>query len=176
MAIRGEKLSQVPVPAKSTHVTILDSQGDDLERIRDLLSKIHYFAAGQRFQNSGLSPAFQINGEIGTLLEYSFEIQKFDACHTKSICPVYGLDDLRQSIIKTVRFSLHQMESISMSDIKPPRGALLWGPPGTGKTMLVKNIARDMDLNLFVIDGAELSGKYYGEREASVYRKIHIYL
>eukprot|EP01083_Nonionella_stella_P170184 578640_1 len=48
------------------------------------------------------------------------------------------------------------------------RGCLLWGPPGTGKTMLAKAIATKCGTNFIYIRGPELLSKYHGESEQNI--------
>lgn len=52
--------------------------------------------------------------------------------------------------------------------LKPPRGILLHGPPGTGKTHLARLIAQSTASSLLVINGPELSSAYHGETEAKL--------
>lgn len=64
-------------------------------------------------------------------------------------------------------------------NIRPPRGVLLWGPPGTGKTCLARGAAAEVGVPLFVINGPDVVSEFYGESEASLqgswlaYRKHH---
>jgi AAA family ATPase len=53
-----------------------------------------------------------------------------------------------------------------MADLKPPRGILLHGPPGTGKTHLARAIASSTGSAVLVINGPELSSAYHGETES----------
>lgn len=52
--------------------------------------------------------------------------------------------------------------------LKPPRGILLHGPPGTGKTHLARAIASSTNSNVLVINGPELSSAYHGETESKL--------
>jgi len=55
-----------------------------------------------------------------------------------------------------------------MADLKPPRGILLHGPPGTGKTHLARAIAASTGSAVLVINGPELSSAYHGETESKL--------
>ena len=60
--------------------------------------------------------------------------------------------------------------------LKPPRGILLHGPPGTGKTHLAHAIASSTKSSVLVINGPELSSAYHGETESKlrdVFREAH---
>ncbi|GLC74667.1 hypothetical protein PLESTF_001542800 [Pleodorina starrii] len=52
--------------------------------------------------------------------------------------------------------------------IRPPRGVLLYGPPGSGKTVLARAAAADAGATVFLINGPDVVSEYYGESEASV--------
>ena len=55
-----------------------------------------------------------------------------------------------------------------MKGLKPPRGILLHGPPGTGKTHLARAIASSTHSSVLVINGPELSSAYHGETESKL--------
>lgn len=60
--------------------------------------------------------------------------------------------------------------------MKPPRGILLHGPPGTGKTHLARAIASSIQSSVLVINGPELSSAYHGETESKlrdVFKEAH---
>lgn len=52
--------------------------------------------------------------------------------------------------------------------IQPPKGVLLYGPPGCSKTMIAKALANESGLNFLAIKGPELMNKYVGESERAV--------
>lgn len=55
-----------------------------------------------------------------------------------------------------------------MTGLKPPRGILLHGPPGTGKTHLARAIAASTNSSVIIINGPELSSAYHGETESKL--------
>jgi len=81
------------------------------------------------------------------------------------------LEEAKQEIKEAVEWPLEYPESFKNMGIKPPRGILLYGPPGCGKTMLVKAAANESDANFISIKGPELLSKWVGESEKGV-RKI----
>lgn len=52
--------------------------------------------------------------------------------------------------------------------VRPPRGVLLWGPPGTGKTGLARAVAADAGARLFVLNGPDVVSEFYGASEAGL--------
>ena len=81
---------------------------------------------------------------------------------------VGGLEGAKQELIEAVEWPLRYPELFAAVNIKPPRGILLFGPPGTGKTMLAKAIASESEANFISIKGPELLSKYVGESERAI--------
>ncbi|HUV83114.1 MAG TPA: CDC48 family AAA ATPase [archaeon] len=78
------------------------------------------------------------------------------------------LGGIKQAIIKVremIELPLKHPELFDRLGIDPPRGILLHGPPGTGKTMLAKAVINESNANFFTINGPEIMSKYYGESE-----------
>lgn len=74
-----------------------------------------------------------------------------------------GLDLQKQEIREAVELPLTHPELYRQIGIEPPRGVLLFGPPGTGKTMLVKAVAHHSTAAFIRINGSEFVQKYLGE-------------
>jgi transitional endoplasmic reticulum ATPase len=88
--------------------------------------------------------------------------------------PAMSLDDVgdmaetKQALTETVLWPLAHPDSFARLGIQPPRGVLLYGPPGCGKTYLVRALAGTGQLNVIVIKGAELLSMWVGESERGV--------
>lgn len=76
---------------------------------------------------------------------------------------VGGLDIQKQEIREAVELPMTHPELYRQIGIDPPRGVLLHGPPGTGKTMLVKAVAHHSTAAFIRINGSEFVQKYLGE-------------
>lgn len=74
-----------------------------------------------------------------------------------------GLDEQIQLIRESIELPLTSPESFTRFGIKPPKGVLLVGPPGCGKTMLAKAVASSTDCAFIRLVGSELAQKYIGE-------------
>src|SRR5690606_23199393 len=80
-----------------------------------------------------------------------------------SYSDIGGLDSQKQEIREAVELPLTHADLYRQIGIDPPRGVLLHGPPGTGKTMLVKAVAHHSTATFIRINGSEFVQKYLGE-------------
>ena len=76
-----------------------------------------------------------------------------------------GLHEEIKRIREMVELHLRHPELFQRLGMEPPKGVLLHGPPGCGKTLLVKAVANESDANFFSINGPEVMSKFYGESE-----------
>ncbi|MHC1558753.1 AAA family ATPase [Actinomycetospora sp. C-140] len=76
--------------------------------------------------------------------------------------------ETKQALTETVLWPLRYPDSFARLGVDPPRGVLLYGPPGCGKTFLVRALAGTGALNVFVVKGAEVLDKFVGESERAV--------
>ena len=74
-------------------------------------------------------------------------------------------------IRETIELPLRYPEVFERLGIDPPKGVLLYGPPGCGKTLVARAIAHETEANFFSVSGPEVVHKFYGESEAHL-RKI----
>ncbi len=81
---------------------------------------------------------------------------------------VGGLDDVKRELIESVEWPLKHAEIFATAGIKPPRGILLSGVPGCGKTLLAKAVASQTQVNFISVKGPSLLSKYVGESERGV--------
>ncbi len=77
-----------------------------------------------------------------------------------------GLREEIQRIREMVELPLRHPEIFQRLGIEPPKGVLLQGPPGCGKTLLARAVANESDANFHSINGPEIMSKFYGESEA----------
>jgi transitional endoplasmic reticulum ATPase len=79
-----------------------------------------------------------------------------------------GLSDIKGELAEVVEWPLRYPDLFSEGDVKPPKGLLLYGHPGTGKTLIAKAVATTSESNFISIKGPELLSKWVGESEKGV--------
>ncbi|XP_005370441.1 spermatogenesis-associated protein 5 isoform X2 [Microtus ochrogaster] len=79
-----------------------------------------------------------------------------------------GLENIKLKLKQAVEWPLKHPKSFIRMGIQPPKGVLLYGPPGCSKTMIAKALANESGLNFLAIKGPELMNKYVGESERAV--------
>ncbi|KZT22814.1 AAA-domain-containing protein [Neolentinus lepideus HHB14362 ss-1] len=100
-----------------------------------------------------------VKSEVETL----FNVPKQD-----SYAAVGGLDKQISQIRDLLEIPLTRPDLFKYFGLKPPRGILLHGPPGTGKTHLARVIASSTNSSILVVNGPELSSAYHGETESKL--------
>jgi transitional endoplasmic reticulum ATPase len=83
---------------------------------------------------------------------------------------VGGLDEAKRELSDGIQLPLRHPQSFERLGIRPAKGFLLFGPPGTGKTMLAKAVAREAEANFIATKSSDLLSKWYGESERQVSR------
>jgi transitional endoplasmic reticulum ATPase len=81
---------------------------------------------------------------------------------------VGGLDDVKRQLMEAVEMPLRNPALLSAYGLSPRLGILLYGPPGSGKTMLAKALANECGLNFIAVNGSEMFTKWLGESEEGV--------
>ncbi len=81
---------------------------------------------------------------------------------------VGGLEDVKERLKESIEWPLTMPEKFEHFGINPPRGIMLFGAPGTGKTLIAKAIANEAKANFITIKGPELISKWVGESEKAV--------
>ena len=88
-----------------------------------------------------------------------------------SLNEVGGLENEKKTIRERILLPLVQPEFFSAHGIRPPRGILLCGPPGCGKTMIARALSGEIKANFVELSGSEVFKSFYGESE-KVIKKI----
>jgi transitional endoplasmic reticulum ATPase len=97
-----------------------------------------------------------------SMAESSLELEKI------TLDDVGDMAEVKQTLTESVLWPLSYPDTFDRLGVAPPRGVLLYGPPGCGKTFLVKAIAGAGKANVLSVKGAELLSKWVGESERAV--------
>lgn len=81
---------------------------------------------------------------------------------------VGGLDQAKRRLVEAVAWPLTHAGLFAKAGVRPPRGVLLSGPPGCGKTLLAKAVANESGVNFLSVKGPELLSRFVGESERAV--------
>jgi len=81
---------------------------------------------------------------------------------------VGGLEDMKRELIEAIEWPLKYPELFKKANTQPPKGILLHGAPGTGKTLLAKAVANESGVNFISVKGPSLISKYIGESERGI--------
>jgi transitional endoplasmic reticulum ATPase len=81
---------------------------------------------------------------------------------------VGGLDAVKQNLIESVEWPIKYPDRFKQVGIEPPKGVLLYGAPGCGKTLLAKAVATEGEMNFISIKGPEIFSKWVGESEKAI--------
>ncbi|MBN1941540.1 MAG: CDC48 family AAA ATPase [Candidatus Diapherotrites archaeon] len=82
-----------------------------------------------------------------------------------------GLDEVKEELGQVIEWPLKNPDAFKKMGITPPKGILLYGPPGCGKTLLAKAVATESEANFISIKGPELLSMWVGQSELGI-RKV----
>ena len=81
---------------------------------------------------------------------------------------VGGLDYAKKTLEDNMITSINDPSKFTKMGIKPPKGVLLYGPPGCGKTILARALAAECGANMILVRGPEILSKWVGESEKAI--------
>lgn len=81
---------------------------------------------------------------------------------------VGGLDDAKRVLTDNLMVALREPEKFHRIGIRPPKGALIYGPPGCGKTLLARALAAESGGNMILVRGPQILSRWVGESEKAI--------
>uniref|UniRef100_T2MEQ7 26S protease regulatory subunit 4 n=1 Tax=Hydra vulgaris TaxID=6087 RepID=T2MEQ7_HYDVU len=102
-------------------------------------------------------------GVLGEDTDPMVSVMKLEKAPTETYADIGGLDTQIQEIKESVELPLTHPELYEEMGIKPPKGVILYGEPGTGKTLLAKAVANQTSATFLRVVGSELIQKYLGD-------------
>jgi len=81
---------------------------------------------------------------------------------------VGGLDEIKKSLTDNLITAMKEPNKFTKMGVKPPKGALIYGPPGCGKTLLARAFATETGANMILVRGPEVLSKWMGESEKAI--------
>jgi transitional endoplasmic reticulum ATPase len=86
----------------------------------------------------------------------------------ESLDAVGGYEDVKAELREAIITPIKKPEYAYAYNIKPPKGVLLFGPPGTGKTMMMRALANELNIGFRYVKCSELLSEWYGESEKNL--------
>ena len=151
---------------------VQDRISDEKVVVRSSNGTVFLVPANQRIDREALKPGARVALNQDTLSVIEVLHDAWDPLVTGaemlekpdiSYDDMGGIDELIQLIKESIELPLTSPESFTRFGIKPPKGVLLVGPPGCGKTMLAKAVASSTDCSFIRLVGSEFAQKYIGE-------------
>jgi transitional endoplasmic reticulum ATPase len=84
-----------------------------------------------------------------------------------------GLGRELQLVRELIELPMKHPEIFEILGIKPPKGVLFYGTPGSGKTLIAKAVANEVDAHFITLSGPEIMSKFYGDSEKALRDKFH---
>ncbi|WFL78906.1 CDC48 family AAA ATPase [Altererythrobacter arenosus] len=137
--------------------------------VRQLLRTPAYALTQIRLSVVSTTPKGIVHIDENTEVELRAEFEEpRDARAVVNYDDVGGMGDTIQQLREMVELPLRYPELFTRLGVDPPKGVLLHGPPGTGKTRLAQAVANESDAEFFTINGPEIMGSGYGDSEKAL--------
>ncbi|APE27729.1 CDC48 family AAA ATPase [Aurantiacibacter gangjinensis] len=134
--------------------------------VRRMFNTPAYALTQIRLQVVSTTPKGIVHIDENTEVELRAEFEEpRDARGMINYDDVGGMEDTIKALREMVELPLRYPELFTRLGVDPPKGVLLHGPPGTGKTRLAQAVANESDAEFFTINGPEIMGSAYGESE-----------
>src|SRR5574338_535685 len=130
---------------------------------------VPYFGGRLTFQVIGVTPAADaVLVTQKTVFHIAEKGETLRGVPQVSYEDIGGMSDEIRKVREMIELPLRHPEIFEKLGIEAPKGVLLYGVPGTGKTLLAKAVANESNAHFISISGPEIIGKFYGESEARI--------
>ena len=127
--------------------------------------------AAARASSDGQSPTLtqdDLTGALSVIRPLSRSATEEVAVGSVTLDDVGDMVETKQALTEAVLWPLQHPDTFARLGVQPPRGVLLYGPPGCGKTFVVRALASSGRLSVHAVKGAELMDKWVGASEKAV--------
>ena len=141
---------------------------DDMPpQLRQMLAAPAFALAEIRLTVVSTTPKGIVHIDADTEVEMRAEFTEIGEARRADVTydDIGGMSDTIRQLREMVELPLRYPELFTRLGVDPPRGVLLHGPPGTGKTRLARAVANESEAEFFVVNGPEIMGSAYGESE-----------
>ena len=163
-SFEGRPLTEGDTVATAGHQRV---NADMPEHVRQLLNAPAFALQEVRLRVVSTVPRGIVHIEASTVVELLPEFTKKDGERRADVTydDLGGMKDTIDALREMVELPLRHPELFQRLGVDPPKGVLLHGPPGTGKTRLARAVANESEARFFIINGPEIMGSAYGESE-----------
>ncbi|MEZ0340276.1 AAA family ATPase [Mycobacterium sp. pV006] len=173
-AVRGQLLESLlrDVPAEDLDLTEIADRTPGFV-VADLAALVREAAlrAAARASENGEDPALRqvdLTGALSVIRPLSRSATEEVSVGSVTLDDVGDMAATKQALTEAVLWPLQHPETFERLGVQPPRGVLLYGPPGCGKTFVVRALASSGRLSVHAVKGAELMDKWVGSSEKAV--------
>ena len=163
-SFEGRPLTEGDTVATAGHQRV---NADMPEHVRQLLNAPAFALQEVRLRVVSTVPRGIVHIDASTVVELMAEFTKKAGERRADVTydDLGGMKSTIDALREMVELPLRHPELFQRLGVDPPKGVLLHGPPGTGKTRLARAVANESDAQFFTINGPEIMGSAYGESE-----------
>ena len=163
-SFEGRPITQGDIVATAGHQRV---NADMPEHVRQLLNAPAFALQEVRLTVVSTVPKGIVHIDDNTQVEMLSEFKEGEGERRADVTydDLGGMKDTIDALREMVELPLRHPELFQRLGVDPPKGVLLHGPPGTGKTRLARAVANESDASFFHIAGPEIMGSAYGESE-----------